>query len=797
MSIGFVILAAGAFPIAPAATLIGALACIGALVVARRSPPSFGLVLFACFVFAASRADFALGRASVVYEQARRLLSPPARCDLNIEIVSSPVVRGGQTSATVEVVEGRCRDADATALRVTLAGLPEGSARGDRLRVDAEIALVQRFANEGTSPRLVRVARTGAPASGHVRSAEITSRGAGLGALVDHARASVRDRIEATYHPEAKALGRALVLGETDLDREVDEAFRTTGLSHLLAVSGTHLVIAVLTLASALRAILVRIEPIAQRFEAGRLASAVAIGLSWLYADFAGGGGSVLRAAAMVSAASAARALGRRPSPSRCFAASLIAGTLVDPMALLDLSFALSAAATIGLMTLSKPIGRLLGGAADDPLDLVGTAARAEASRLRRAWSALSSSMATTLGATIACAPIILTVSPSLPAAGVVANVVAAPLGEAFALPFALAHAVLGLAPPIERGAALVAGGALRAVLVVARIAQQTGLVIPAPPPTAAEITAGATAIVSALVCKRSRARAFALVAGLVAIGALELRARADVKPKDILRISALDVGQGDSIAIDLPDGRFMLIDGGGVPASSFDIGERVLGPVLRARRRSRVDIAVISHPHPDHYGGFVSGLRAVELGELWDTGEVERGHGPRGDMAKILSDARARGAAVVRPGELCGEPRFFGRARVDVVAPCPGPDAALSTNDASFVLRIQLGSKAALLVGDLEAEGEKRLLDAASGSLRADLLKVGHHGSKTSSGEALLDAVSPRYAVVSCGVRNRFGHPSAGVLEALGRRGARVARTDLGGEWRWWTDGEKEWVSW
>ena len=796
MSIGLVVLAAGAFPVAPLATTAGALASIGVLVSCRRHPPSFGLALFICFTLASVRADFALGHASIEYERARRLLSPPARCELTVEVVSSPVVRDGQTSAVVEVVEGRCREEDATALRATLGGLPADAIRGDRLRGEVEIALVQRFANEGTSSRLTRVARTGAPASGRVRRAQHLSRGDGLGAHVDRARAAVRARIEATYHPEAKALARALVLGETDLDRQVDEAFRVTGLSHLLAVSGTHLVIAVLTLASALRAILVRIEPIAQRLEAGRVAATFAIALSWLYADFAGGGGSVLRAAAMVSAASAARALGRRPSPSRCFAASLVAGTAVDPIGLLDLSFALSAAAPVGLMTLSRPIPRLLGGAPDDALGLIGATTVTPTSRVRRVWATLAGSMATTLGATIACAPIILTVSPSLPAAGVIANVIAAPLGEAFALPFALAHAVLGFAPSIEKGAALVAGGALRAVLVVARLAQATGLIVPAPPPTASEIAAGATSLVLALAARRRATRAYALSAGLVAIAALELRARAEGSPTGILRISALDVGQGDSIAIDFPDGRFMLVDAGGVPASSFDVGERVLAPVLRARRRSRVDVAVISHPHPDHYGGFVTGLRAVSLGELWDTGEVLRGDGPRGDIAKIFADAQERGARIVRPAELCGGPRYFGRVRVDVLAPCPEPSPALSTNDGSFVLRVRMGARTALLVGDLEQEGERELLERAGDSLRADLLKIGHHGSKTSTSEPLLAAVSPRFAVISCGVRNRFGHPAAGVLDALGRRGVHVARTDLGGEWRWWTDGEADGVS-
>jgi competence protein ComEC len=260
--------------------------------------------------------------------------------------------------------------------------------------------------------------------------------------------------------------------------------------------------------------------------------------------------------------------------------------------------------------------------------------------------------------------------------------------------------------------------------------------------------------------------------------------------------MSVLDVGQGDAVAVDFPDGSFMLVDGGGMPASSFDVGERVLAPALRARRRSRVDIAVISHPHPDHYGGLVTTLDRMSVGELWDTGEVERDGPAHGEMARILSSMRSRAVPVVRPASLCDRPRWFGRAVVEVLAPCPEPDPVMSTNDASFVLRVRFGARAIRRAGDLELEGEEQILAGDRSRLRADVLKIGHHGSKTSSSEAFLRAVSPRLAVISCGVRNRFGHPAPSVLSRLDQLGVRTARTDTGGEWRYWTDGDREWVT-
>src|SRR4029079_13548163 len=138
------------------------------------------------------------------------------------------------------------------------------------------------------------VARLGVAVSGGVQDVQILGRSWSIVALVDRARAHVRRRVAASYPPDAAALGRALVLGETDLDPLDDEAFRVSGLSHLLAVSGTHLVIAVAGVAAAFRAILLRITPLAARVDVGRLAAIVAVPLAWAYADFAGGSGSAI-----------------------------------------------------------------------------------------------------------------------------------------------------------------------------------------------------------------------------------------------------------------------------------------------------------------------------------------------------------------------------------------------------------------------------------------------------------------------------------------------------------------------
>ena len=154
-----------------------------------------------------------------------------------------------------------------------------------------------------------------------------------------------------------------------------------------------------------------------------------------------------------------------------------------------------------------------------------------------------------------------------------------------------------------------------------------------------------------------------------------------------------------------------------------------------------------------------------------------------------LLAAMRARRVPILRPDALCGS-RILGGVRIEVLAPCPGPSSDRNPNDNSLVLRVTYGARSLLLVGDAQRDEEDELLGRAPASLRADVLKVGHHGSATSSSPAFLAAVAPREAVVSVGRRNRFGHPHPLTLAALAASGARVWRTDHDGAVTVTTDG-------
>lgn len=775
--LAFALLGGAPLALAP----IPAAAAAAGIAVLLRARVSLRWLVIAALALALAglRARAALAEGAAAHARAVALLQPPARCELMATVAASPVVIGragspaGRDAARVEVLitSGICADrAAAPGLRARVYGAPEDLARGDRLDLVADLAPVHLFANPDLPDPRAPLARSGVVASGGAVEVRVVARGRSLAAAIDRARAHVRRRIEATYHPDAAPLGRALVLGESDLAAEDDQAFRESGLSHLLAVSGTHLVIAVLGFTAALRAVLARVERVAARWDTGRLAAACAVPASFLYADFAGGSGSAVRAAAMLGAAMLARALGRHPDVVRALACAVLVLAALDPLLATDVSFTLSLSATAGLVLLQPPLAALFA-RAPGPLPK------------------LLAPVAATLAATAGCAPILAILSPTMPLLGVASNLLAAPLGEAAALPLCLAHAALSWAPPVERGAALLGSGALLGVRAVARHSAALGAVLPLPPPTPWQLAAVVVALVAAW-SVAGRRRLLALACGASLWAGLELAAQREGAPLGLLRVSVLDVGQGDALLVDLPDGSALLVDGGGMVGSPLDLGARVLQPVLRARRRARVAAVVLSHPHPDHFGGLASTLPKIAADELWDSGQGED-QGAGVSYAGLLATARAGGVVVRRPSELCGHPRSAGGATIEVLAPCPGyaPDAG--ANDNSLVLKLSFGRRAALLVGDAEREEEHLLLARHGDGLRADLLKVGHHGSRTSSSAAFLDAVRPTAAAISAGVRNRFGHPHPATLGALAERGIEVLRTDRGGAIVWETDGE------
>lgn len=853
--------------VAPAATLTAAAVALALL--SRRLGRAAVLGAAACVGVGAARASDELAEHARRFDRARELLPAPSRCAARGRVTSSPTLHGDTLRFDADLsaldCEGTGSDGPwparlyvpsealprapppatlevSSAMAPTPSAAPAPLARGDQFFVVADLAPVSQFRNLLLPDPRPSAARRGAVLSGGALSLELEARAYGPRSWIDRARAHVRARIVATFAAPVAGMARALVLGENDLEPDDERAFQRSGLSHLLAVSGTHLILAVLAFVRGVEALLRRWPTLAGRIDVRRPAAIAGGCLAPLYADFAGGSGSAWRAAWMLCAVLGVRAVGRHVFPSRVLCASLAIGWLQDGLVAFDVSFTLSIAATTGLLALGRRV---------DESTFAQASRWTEPRRpeLPRALHTVAGAALTTLAATLPCVPLLLSLSPGLSLASVAANLLAAPLGEAVALPLCLLHALCSPLPALEHGVALVASGALALIRGVARAsASVEWLYFELPPPhewhlaaVVAGLSAGlaasgrhwlaapapsALARAGAPVASSGRARALgrhvawsstartATAAGatLIALLAIELGTRWQHsawygRRSGRLRVTALDVGQGDATLVDLPDGRLMLIDGGGFVGVPIDPGERVILPTLRARRRDRVDILVLTHPHPDHYGGLLSVARHVAIGEFW-YGEAEppRAHRGHADEApthpggtehapgsstyrELLELLRQRGVLLRTAAELCAH---GGRVDplVQVLHPCPGVARDQEANDNSVVLRVTHGRHAALFVGDAERWAEQRLLATRADALGADFLKVGHHGSRTSSSPEFLARVRPTIATLSCGIRNRFGHPHPEALAQLEGVGARALRLDRSGGVCWESDG-------
>lgn len=528
-------------------------------------------------------------------------------------------------------------------------------------------------------------------------------------------------------------LARALVLGDrTALPPHIGAGLRRLGLGHLLAVSGLHVAIvgavAAFTLAAA--------RP--------RLRLSIALLAVAGYAVLVGPSPSVLRAAAMAGAVGVALLLSQRPRALDSLALALAAILVLDPAAIRSLAFQLTAAATLGLLVLVEPLAARLGG-----LPMVGRAARI---------------LAVPLAAQVATLPWALAIFCRIHPASALLDLVAVPM-VAGLLVVGLARVGIDIAKP-GWGVALeplveLAGAPLVAIAELPPASWQ-GLVIYRPPAVAILV---ALALAAAVLAPRW----WTGVAATVVAGVLFLTAPA--ASGDGVELVLLDVGQGDAIL--LRDGRHaVLVDGGGWGAPGF--GARVLIPALAGLGVRRLDGVVATHADSDHCGGLLDLAAELRL----PVARFARGAADE-ECVRVLAER------VERPIPVDHGDRFaVGRLEVSVLGPTSRQVA--TGNDSSLVLAVEAFGRRFLLTGDIERRGEVGLVagnDAAL--LRAGALKIGHHGSRTSTSETLLGAVGPRLGLLSVGRGNSYGHPAAEVVDRLQRHRVVVLRTDRDGRVR------------
>lgn len=583
-----------------------------------------------------------------------------------------------------------------------------------------------------------------------------------LKGTVERMRTRVRYALSQTLPGQSAGIARALILGEAGaVDPNDKQTVRAAGLAHVLAVSGMHVVILVGIAVASMRQLLIRIPWLAYRFEVRRIACALGVPVSFVFAMFAGGAPSAWRAAMTASLGWTLVAAGMRPHASAVAALAATALGAMRPHEAVHPSFLLSIVATAAIVSTPQ-------------FDQTGLLD----------W--LRSGFTISFRTTVATSPIVLWYFNTVPITGLFANVLLVPVASLLLLPLAALHALVAtLCTPLASISAFALSMVANAFITACRVFALLPFCRPLPPPDIAQGITIAIAALLVLAVSHTRRRIIICIVALLALIAFEVRLRVVEQPTDRLRVTYLDVGQGDAALVDLPDGRLMVIDGGGNPHSGVDPGRAVLVPLLRARRRSRVDVVVLSHPHPDHYGGLFAVLEDFTVGELWDTGQAKaegESHASEERTASLLLKiAREKKTRIRSPRELCHKSQRFGSAAIEMLWPCPRYHLGFAPNNNSFVMRIEYSGQTLLFTGDIEAEAE-RVLVISNVDLKADVLKVPHHGSKKSNTADFLEAVGPRLSIISNGRYNRYGHPAPEVIERLEQLGSQIIRLDREG---------------
>ena len=606
-----------------------------------------------------------------------------------------------------------------------------------------------------TTPITVAVRSGGAPAG-----REVVVRG---DATVTHGRLFIRDAaVRAGRHRDVlvafrarlgrgldsafganAALARALLIADTRaLDPAVRDRYAAAGLVHVLSISGLH--VAIIALAVELLCRAARLPP--------RPASITTMALVAVYIAIIGAPAPAVRSAVMLGVTAVGRLVQRNTSP---WASLAIGGgaPLVAPRTVFDLGWQLSVLGMAGLVASGALARRLI---------------RTER---RQRWRAqLATALLASVVASLVTGPLVAWHFGRLSLVAPVANLLASPIVTVLQPTLFLALALTEL-PAAARFVADAASPLLWALDMVASVAARLPHAAVAVSPTLATAVVASLGVLALIVACVSRHAGRSAAIGMASIAAMAWSPLVPL-PSGGMELHMIDVAQGDAVAIRTPRGRWILVDAGRAWRGG-NAGRATVIPYIR-RHGGAVAAFVLTHPHADHAGGAATVVSATRPEVFWDGAYV----GTSDTYRDALIAAAHAGVPWerVRPGHR----RDIDGVHLEFLAPDSAWARELDDpNEASVVVRARYGSVRFLLVGDAEREEEAWLLARDSLALRADVLKVGHHGSSTSTTPTFLRAVRPSIALVSVGAGNTYGHPSPGVLGALAANGATVLRTD------------------
>ncbi len=686
---------------------------------------------------------------------------------------------------------------------------------GDEIEISGSLMQLPRAGNAGEADRGQRMILRGCWCALEGKNWHLIRRDSEmLSALIGSARRSILTRYTRAFAGENGATGwnyghataqllTAMTFGEGGLTQPlpqlVREQFRRAGLSHILVASGAQVSIIALLCISATRLLGGR----------GWWLAVLVVPPIVIYALIAGGAASIWRAA--IGGALVAWALGRGRGVDMCslWCGALLILLLNDPKSLFDLSLQLSFAATWGLIFLSPIAERALSVRIQWP----------------QHWQWLRAIIALSLGAQLATLPILLYSFGRISLAALGANIPAVPLAGVLII-----SGALGLVSHLPDGFNYLLTRAIYDV--TATCAAWPGAQIETPPLRLAWtlccliillILAAFTQwprlmnnadeaeqaswrdswrqswlaareewkqwqVERAEEEREQRPHRFSPLGLLIIATMMGSTWLWQQWPRPARwSLTMLDVGQGESLLVRDPTGRAMLIDGGSSDSGRPDVGTSVIVPYLQSVGVEKLDALLITHSDSDHFNGLAQVAREVPIERVFITAPSEvtwnNGVTRAEEYPRLLAQLRASGAPLQTLHG--GETFALGQVKVRVLWPPQDLSIQAASNASSAVLRLDYGQTSALLTGDSEADVEKALLrdtDSRRDLENVTLLKVGHHGSRTSSTLEFLQAIKPRVALISCGRYNRFGHPTGEVLTRLAQMQINTFRTDLDG---------------
>jgi len=697
---------------------------------------------------------------------------------------------------------------------------------GTRVRIRAKLHPARNYLNPGAFDYESYLRDHGIRVLGSAENADVERLPGFSGSRIELWRTRIHASIVAKIHqlwPASQAaLVDAMVLGEESFLRNATRTeYQRSGTYHVLVVSGMNLSILAVAIFWLLRQF--RVDP--------AVAAITTVVVSFAYAFVVGVGPPVWRAALMLATYLGARLLYRERNMMNAIGAAALGILIVDPNALFGASFQLTFLAVFIIAGIGSPIlertalpyarGLRLLQAASYDLQVAPEVAqmrldlRLIGGRLRRfIGNRLSLSVPAILMRVAIGSGELIFISALMQAGlallmayhfhrattmGMPANLAVIPLTQVL-MPTAAAAVGLGyISTALAQPAVWISGLALEGIAGtvhwlggargVGTIAGTSIADLRVAMPSLAMILASVAALLLAMFAARFRRTLLAAFASVMLLFGMAAwiafaPSRAHLHA-GVMEITTIDVGQGDSILLVTPRGRALLIDAGGLPQwmhSDFDLGEQVVSSYLWNRGIDHLDIVAITHPHADHLGGMPAVIANFHPRELWMS--IDR---PVGALAAIVAQAERAGISVSVKKE--GDEFDYGGAHFHMLA--PGRDqvtGSMRPNDDCLVFTAQFGGTTALLEGDAERRAERRVVEEQP---EAMLLKVAHHGSASGTSADLLATVHPRYAVISVGARNGYGHPRREVLERLQRAGVRTYRTDEEGAVSFYLDGK------